>query len=167
MKEKGDAHEALSLLFARDGVPAAIISDGAKEEILGNFKRKARDCDCHMKQVEPYSPWANAAESAIRELKRGAGRKMARAGSPKRLWDDGLELESFIQSNTVNGTFESRGEVPETIVSGETSDISTFCQHAWYEWIMYRDTSIPFPNDNWEIGRYLGPSIDMSPAMTA
>jgi hypothetical protein len=29
---------------------------------------------------EPYSPWQNAAESAIRELKKAAGRKMVRAG---------------------------------------------------------------------------------------
>jgi hypothetical protein len=57
--------------------------------------------------------------------------------------------------------------VPETIVSGETADISTFTQHHWYEWIMFRDTSVSFPGDKLVLGRYLGPSIDVGPAMTA
>ena len=42
----------------------------------------------------------NAAEGSIRELKRGAGRKMEKTGSPKKLWDHLLELEALIRSNT-------------------------------------------------------------------
>jgi hypothetical protein len=37
---KGEAHETLSLLFHRDGVPPAMVLDGSKEQVLGNFKRK-------------------------------------------------------------------------------------------------------------------------------
>ena len=47
----------------------------------------------HVKQTEPYSPWQNVAEGAIREVKRGAGRKMAKMASPAKLWDHCLELE--------------------------------------------------------------------------
>ena len=32
---------------------------------------------------------------------------------------------------------------------------------------MFRDTAIPFPGDKYVLGRYLGPSIDIGPAMTA
>ena len=35
--------------------------------------------------TEPYSPWQNAAELAIRELKKGAGCKAAHAKSPRKL----------------------------------------------------------------------------------
>ena len=35
MAKKGDAHEALSLLFQRDGVPSKMIVDGLKEQTLG------------------------------------------------------------------------------------------------------------------------------------
>jgi hypothetical protein len=86
---------------------------------------------------------------------------------PKRLWNDCIELKQYVQSNTWNERFVNGGKVPETIVSGETADISTFAQHHWYEWIMFRDTSVSFPGDKLVLGRYLGPSIDVGPAMTA
>ena len=124
MQKKSDAHEALSLLFSNDGVPRAIIMDGSKEQTLGNFRKKARQADCHIKQTEPHSPWQNAAEGAIRELKRGTARKMLKMKSPKRLWDDCMELEAYMRSNTAHDIFELKGEVPETLVSGETSNIT-------------------------------------------
>ena len=167
MKTKAQAHETLSLLFARDGAPASIIVDGAKEQTMGNFCQKVREAGVHIKTTEPHSPWSNAAESAIRELKRGVGQKMLHTGAPKRLWDDCMELEAYIQSHTASSIYELHGEVPETHVSGETADISQICQHSWYDWIMFRDTTISFPDDKLQLGRYLGPSIDIGPAMTA
>ena len=62
MTSKGEAHESLSLLFQRDGVPPTMIFDGSQEQTHGNFKRKLREADCHRRQTEPYSPWQNAAE---------------------------------------------------------------------------------------------------------
>ena len=86
MKAKSDAHEALSLLFQRDGVPPVCIVDGSKEQVLGDFRRKCKEVDCQLKQTEPYSPWQNAAEGGIREARKGAGRKMIKQRSPKKLW---------------------------------------------------------------------------------
>ena len=100
MAKKGDAHEALSLLFQRDGVPPKMISDGSKEQNLGVFKRKVTEAGCHLRQTEPESPWQMAAEGGIRELKRGSGINMTKMKSPKVLWDDCLELESYTRSNT-------------------------------------------------------------------
>jgi ribosomal protein L15 len=59
MKSKGNAHETLDLLFHREGVPAEIISDGAKELVQGEFRRKVRAAGSHARQIEPYSPWLN------------------------------------------------------------------------------------------------------------
>jgi hypothetical protein len=73
MKLKSDAHDSLSLLFQRDGVPPKMIMDGSKEQTLGRFRKKCQDADCRIKQTKPYSPWQNAAESAIKELKKAAG----------------------------------------------------------------------------------------------
>jgi len=75
IQKKSDAHEGLSLLAARDGILLSIIMDNAQERTRGTFRKKARDLGFHIKQVEPHSPWQNAAEGAIRELKCGAGRK--------------------------------------------------------------------------------------------
>jgi len=40
MKLKSDAHDSLSLLFQRDGVPPKMLMDGSKEQTLGRFKKK-------------------------------------------------------------------------------------------------------------------------------
>ena len=167
MKLKSDAHKTVSLLFQRDGVPPDMIMDGSKEQTLGRFRDKCQEADCRIKQTEPYSPWQNAAESAIRECEKGAGRKMIRAGAPKRLWDDALEYEGYIRANTAHDLYVLDGQVPETIMSGQTSDISQFCELGFYEWIMFRDEPVQFPDDNPVLGRYLGPAIDVGPAMTA
>jgi hypothetical protein len=167
MKLKSDAQDLLSLLFQRDGVPPKMIMDGSKEQTLGRFKKKCQDADCRIKQTEPYSPWQNAAESAIRELKKAAGRKMVRAGAPKPFWADAIKLEAYIRSNTAHDTFILQGEVPETVMSGKTSNISQFCEFAFYDWVMFRDQPVAFPDDNPVLGRYLGPAIDVGPALTA
>ena len=167
MQSKSDAHETLSLLFSRHGVPNILIVDGAKEQVQGKFKRKARQADCRLKRTEPYSPWANAAEGAIRELKKSFGRKMLRSKAPRKLWDHCLMLEATIRAHTAHDIFELNGEVPETLVSGQTPDISPFAQHEWYEWVKFRDTKAPFPDNKYALGRYLGPSVDVGPAMTA
>ena len=65
MDKKGDAHEALSLLFQRDGVPPKMIVDGSKEHTLGVFKRKVVEARCHLRQMEPESPWQMSAEGGI------------------------------------------------------------------------------------------------------
>ena len=83
MAKKSDAHETLSLLFAQERVPSTQVMDGAREQVMGEFRHKARQADCHVKQTEPYFPWQNAAEGTIRELKKGAGRKMVKSNSPR------------------------------------------------------------------------------------
>ena len=37
MKHKGKAHETLSLMFHRDGVPSTMVTDGSKEQTQGDF----------------------------------------------------------------------------------------------------------------------------------
>ena len=75
-KKKRDANHDLSLMASRDGVPPHLIMDGSKEQTLGEFRNKARQFGCHIKQSEPYPPWQIMSEGTIKELKRGYGRKM-------------------------------------------------------------------------------------------
>ena len=46
-------------------------------------------------------------------------------------------------------------------------DISQFCELEWFKWVMFQDETAPFPDDVLKLGHYLGPSIDVGPAMTA
>jgi hypothetical protein len=166
MAKKSQAHEGLSLLLQREGAPNTMIMDGAKEQVMGMFRHKCREAVIRVKQTEPYTPWSNAAEAAIRELKKGVGRQMVRSRAPKRLWDDCLEREAYVRSLTAHEIYRLDGQVPETLVSGETADISPFAAFKWYEWVLFRDTSVTYPDDTMVLGRDLGPAIDIGPAMT-
>ncbi len=68
---------------------------------------------------------------------------------------------------TTHEIYRLDGQVPETTVSGETADISPFAAFKWYEWVLFRDTPVTYPDDTMILGRDLvGPAIDIGPAMT-
>ena len=128
MAWRSEEHETLSLLFARDCVLLACICDNAKEMIQSKFYQKLKYAACHLKQLEPITPWSNAAKREINELEKGAGHKLLQLRAPQCLWDNCLELEAYIRSNTIHDIYKLDREVLETDMSGETSDISQFCK---------------------------------------
>jgi hypothetical protein len=152
IKRKGEAHEALSLLFHRNGVSPSMVLDGSKEQTLSNFRCKLREADCHLRQTDPYSPWMQAAEGAIRELKRGVSRKMIWMGSPKTLWDHCLELEALICSNSANGIYETNVQVPETMRTGSTANISHIGELVGTTGLCSSTTHPPSQTTRWSSG---------------
>ena len=50
-------------------------------------------------------------------------------------------------------------------MSGETSDISLFCKLELFKWVMFWNETAPFPYDVLKLGHYLGPTMDVGPAM--
>ena len=70
IQKKSEAHECLSLLAAREGIPNSIVMDNACRQTMGSLRKRPRDLGCHIKQVEPYSPWQNFAEGPIQEAKK-------------------------------------------------------------------------------------------------
>jgi hypothetical protein len=105
MKCKGDAHETLFFVLQRDGVPPTMVTDDSKEQTKREFRCKLKEADCHPQVTEPNSPWQQAAEGCIHELKRGSSRKMIKTESPKCLWDHCLELEAYVCSCTSNDIY--------------------------------------------------------------
>jgi hypothetical protein len=55
IKLESEAHDALSLLFHRDGVTNVMVMDEAKAQTEGEFRRKICDAGCHIKQTEPHT----------------------------------------------------------------------------------------------------------------
>ena len=53
------------------------------------------------------------------------------------------------------------------LMSGEMPDISQFCKIAFYDWVMFRDKPVAFPDDNPVLECYLGPAIDVGPTLMA
>jgi hypothetical protein len=90
---------------------------------------------------------------------------MMRSGCPKLLWDDCIISEAYVISHTSLDIFGLKSQVPESKVKGETVDISTIVEYAWYEWVKFRDTAAKFPVSKIQLGRYLGSAIDIGPAM--
>ncbi len=82
------------------------------------------------------------------------------------MWDHCLELEAYVGSCTSNYVYMTAGQVPETIMTGNTADISHIAVFGWYDWVMFRDNE-PSPDDKLILGCYLGPAIDTGLALTA
>jgi hypothetical protein len=92
---------------------------------------------------------------------------MIKSGSPKCLWDHCLELEAYVRSCTSNDIYITAGQVPKTIMTGNTADISHIAEFGWYNWVMFRDNEPSYPDDKLILGRYLGPAIDTGLALMA
>ena len=105
MTSKAQAGEALRGLAEDVGVPNEIVCDGAAEQVgpKSDFYKTVNYLKTRIKRTEPYSPWQNNAESAIRELKKRWKHRMATKRIPRRLWDYGLVYESEIMSRTARG----------------------------------------------------------------
>ena len=93
---------------------------------------------------------------------------MTKSGIPKRLWGHCLELEGLICLHMALDIYNINKEVPKTVTTGDTSDISTITSNVWYDWVKFYDpVRNSSPEDKYYLGHYLGPAIDISPALTA
>jgi hypothetical protein len=78
-----------------------------------------------------------------------------------------LELEAYVRSCTSNDIYMTAGQVPETIMTGSTADISHIAEFGWYDWVMFQDNKASYPDDKLILGRYLGPADDTRLALMA
>ena len=134
MQLKSQVHEALSLLAQHEGVPPALVMDNAKEQIMGEFRCKAREMGCHVKQTEPYTPWSNAAENAIREhtawnlkdtsvctwqsIRLSFKAKCQRRCSQARLWISRHLLNSHGMPGSITGIVKPSTQSPRRNLAG-------------------------------------------------
>ncbi len=92
---------------------------------------------------------------------------MIKTGSPQCLWDHCHELEAHVCSCTSNNIYMTTGQVSETIMTGNTTDISCIAELGWYVWVMFCDNKPSYFDDKLILGRYLGPAIDTGLVLTA
>ena len=48
---------------------------------------------------------------------------------------------------------------------GKTANITHICEFSWYNY--YKENTVTYPDDKWHLGRLLGPSMDIRPALCA
>ncbi|KAL7474686.1 hypothetical protein ACHAW6_000648 [Cyclotella cf. meneghiniana] len=127
MSHKSQAHDALGLLLAWEGVPPKMIVDGAKEMKLeslpGNARKLHATCRAPSLILHGLTPSS--------ELKKGTARKLTWSGAPRQLWCFALKYKSYVHSHTAHDIFQLDAHAPKTAVSGETADISPFCELAF------------------------------------
>ncbi|KAL7476070.1 LOW QUALITY PROTEIN: hypothetical protein ACHAW6_001951 [Cyclotella cf. meneghiniana] len=152
---KSQAHDALGLLFAWEGVPPKMIVDNAKEIKLREFSWKCKEAICYLQGTKSNSPWSNSTEHEKR--------KLTQSGVPRWLWCFALEYKSYVCSHTAHDIFQ--GHAPETVVLGKTADISPFCEFGFWDSFKFQDRDVAFPDNQLVLGKYLGISIDMGPLM--
>ena len=91
---------------------------------------------------------------------------MTKSGSAKRLWDNFLKLDGLIYLHMALDIYKLNGEVPGNVITSDTADISTVESNGWYDWIkLYDPVSNSFPEYKYYFGHYLGPEIDIGPAL--
>ena len=91
---------------------------------------------------------------------------MLKSGFPKPLWDHCIELEALTRSHTALDIYGLEGQIPETVMSGQTGDISHLCEFEWFQWVLFFQPKEPYPEDKMFIGRWFGPAIDVGTDMT-
>jgi hypothetical protein len=164
LKSKDESHYSLDKLFRAVGFPSTMIPDNALELTQGEFKRKLLRAQVELHPIEAYSPNLNAAEDCIRELKRMFRRAMNARNIPAIFWDRVIMWCAEVRSHMALNHIELDGEVPATVISGDTSDISYLAEFSIYDWVWYI-TPASHATQNKRLGRWLGPSFDVGDAL--
>jgi hypothetical protein len=164
MKSKSEAGYALVEFIQDIGIPASLHTDDAKELTLGTWRKTRLDHAIKQTLTEPYSPWQNRAEGAIRELKRHVHRLMNRSRMPKCLWDYCTCYAAEILCLTAQPLYSLHGQTSYELVTGNTPDISEYVEFTWFQPVWYYEANA-FPEDKRLIGRWIGVAHRVGQAM--
>lgn len=148
--------------FAQDvGIPNELVFDGASEQIgrKTHFMKSVKHYRIDWKLSEPFSPWQNKAETAVRIIKQRWKRLMMVKCVPIRVWDFALTWICQIYSRTA---FKG-GRTGWEIVTGDTPDISEWTDFSFYDLVWYWHD--PNSIDNPRLGRWLGVSHRVGSAL--
>ena len=124
MSIKIHAHHSSKKMFKNDGVLSKIVLDGARDQIMGKFKEACQNATVQVHQLKYNTPWSNRSEGSVRENKISARRAVKKSAFPARLWYYCAELQAKIRCHAAHDTPTLNGQVPKTVVTGNTADIS-------------------------------------------
>ena len=166
MKLKSEVPLALKSFFKTVGVPPKIICDGAPEQIKGESRQLCNKVDTEIIQLERGTPWANRAELYVGITKSETKTDLKTSNCPMVLWCYAVERRANILSASTRNIYELYGQVPQSRISGQQTDISSLAAFGWYEWVYYRDPGQTYPMASERLGRCLGPAEHAGTAMS-
>lgn len=159
VKKKKDIADTLTRFINEYGIPDAIHSDGAKEEVSANssFRKVARRYNIKMTSNEAYSSNQNRAENYVKIIQARMRRRAQLRGIPTRLWDYQVEWEAQIYSRTAG----TDGKTGIERLTGETPDISDWLDFEFYDLVIYLKSK----NEN-ALARWIGVAEDIGNKLT-
>jgi hypothetical protein len=159
MKSESKLPYALEDHFRKVGAPLGIMSDNAKAEIHGKSKELLRMYNVDDHQSEPAYQHQNPAERKIQDVKRMMNSVMDRTGCPAEGW---LLAALFVCAFLLLVP-NSHGEIPYTMVTGQTADILKFMHfHFWQEVFVESHKE----NKRKELARWCYPADNVGDALT-
>jgi transposase len=168
MKKKSEAGDRLEkLLRTRQTIPEVIVTDGAGEEIGGNWKQMIDKYRIQDKRTEPYSPWQNRAECEIRELKKVTRRILHSSKAPPCMWCFALQWTTEIRRHTVHDIAALNKRTPFEHYMGHTLIIAALCTYSFYDYCWFWDSEQGIPDQQRVLGRWLGVSHGSVSPMTS
>jgi len=145
------------------GLPEVICVDNAKEQTSGKWNDICREFGIKPRLTEPYKHRQNYAENAVMLVKFRTFRIMDAINVPTFLWDHALEYAVQLSNKSYHPTYRLEGRTPYEMVMGLTPDISPFMDFTFYQLIFYIvNNPGRFPSPKKKIGRWLGPSKQIS-----
>ena len=163
---KEGIYAAVKEYFKAKGLPIAIVADGATEQVQGETRKLCNLVGCDIRELEKNTSWANRAELYIGIMKNKVRRAMKLSGAPLRLWCYCVEYLCKVHNATAHDHYQLKGMTPETMLSGQPTDISHLTEYSWYDWVYYWDDAAPYPAPRETLGRCLGPAENAGNAMS-
>ena len=157
MSSVSEAPDALNMFIHDVGVPNELHTDGAKELIGKKWTKICRKHNIKTTTSEPYSPWQNPAEKAVRQVKYRSRKMMRKTNTPIVLWDYAFQYTASLITRTATDMFSLEGVTPFESVHHYTPDISEFVYFPWYSWVWFHE---PIAEDHQQLGRFCGPAHD-------
>ena len=158
MHAKSEAPHALKNFIDDIGRPETIVTDNAKEETSKAWSTHCKHYSIKMREVDPYCPYQNFAETAVRIVKLKCARIMEQASVPPVLWDYLLSYVCHVDNRTVHESTRPQDRTPFEYIHGYTPDISAISVHRFYDPVWYVVPKFSFPEPRRLCGRWLGPA---------
>ena len=110
--------------------------------------------------------WINHAERYVDIFKKSIMKYLKSSNAPLVLWCYCVYLQSKSINATVRDNFHLYVQTPDTLITGQTTDISAICELGWYNWCYYRDTSSKFPSPVERLSIVIGTENHVGVAMS-
>jgi hypothetical protein len=108
LKTKSDAYTELGHVYRKYGVPRLLVSDGAKEERLGEWGRIVKQNLIPQSITEPHSGWQNRCEDEIREFRKHYQQIMVLNRCPEAFWDFAVKFIIRIRQFVIRRAADDR-----------------------------------------------------------